>query len=129
MKTNVALWVAAQPAVLSVGALSIGETAGFASDDGATIHLDAVSGTPSAVALDGGTFELGALPENKSWAFAELRLTHGAKVRLPSGGSLRVHDVYLDGVKQTSAVFEAGDAPWLLSGKVVTREGTVFLLR
>ena len=119
----------AQTAVLSVGALSIGETAGFAADDGATIHLDAVSGTPSAVALDGGTFELGALPENKSWAFAELRLTHGAKVCLPSGGSLRVHDVYLDGVKQTSAVFEAGDAPWLLSGKVVTREGTVFLLR
>ena len=119
----------AQPAVLSVGTLSIGETAGFAADDGATIHLDAVSGTPSTVALDGGTFELGTLPENKSWAFAELRLTHGAKVRLPSGGSLRVHDVYLDGVKLQSKVFEAGDAPWLLSGKVVTREGTVFLLR
>ena len=119
----------AQPAVLSVGALSIGETAGFAADDGATIKLDSVSGVPSSVALDGGTFELGALPENKSWAFAELRLTHGAKVRLPSGGSLRVHDVYLDGEKQTSIVFEAGDAPWLLSGKVVTREGTVFLLR
>ena len=50
-------------------------------------------------------------------------------MRLPSGGSLRVHDVYLDGVKQTSTVFEAGDTPWLLSGKVVTREGTVFLLR
>lgn len=119
----------ALPAVLSVGALSIGETAGFAADDGATIKLDSVSGVPSSVTLDGGTFELGALPENKSWAFAELRLTHGAKVRLPSGGSLRVHDVYLDGVKQTSTVFESGDAPWLLSGKVVTREGTVFLLR
>ena len=118
----------AQPAVLSVGTLSIGETAGFAADDGATIHLDAVSGTPSSVALDGGTFELGTLPENKSWAFAELRLTHGAKVRLPSGGSLRVHDVYLDGVKLQSKVFVAGDAPWLLSGKVVTREGTLFLL-
>ena len=119
----------AQPAILSIGALTIGETVGFAADEGATINLDAVSGTPSTVTLDGGTFELGALPENKSWAFAELRLTHGAKVRLPSGGSLRVHDVYLDGVKQTSTVFEAGDAPWLLSGKVVTREGTVFLLR
>ena len=50
-------------------------------------------------------------------------------MRLPSGGSLRVHDVYLDGVKLQSKVFVAGDAPWLLSGKVVTREGTVFLLR
>ena len=69
------------------------------------------------------------MPANKSWAFAELHLKHGAQVRLPSGGSLRVHDVYLDGEKQTSSVFEAGDAPWLLSGKGVTREGTVFILR
>jgi hypothetical protein len=119
----------AQPAVLSGGALSIGETAGFAAGDGATIHLDAVSGTPSTVTLDGGTFELGAVPANKSWAFAELHLKHGAQVRLPSGGSLRVHDVFVDGVKQTTSVFEAGETAWLLAGKVITREGTVFILR
>ena len=69
------------------------------------------------------------MPANKSWAFAELHLKHGAQVRLTSGSSLRVHDVYLDGEKQTTSVFEAGNTAWLLAGKVVTREGTVFILR
>ena len=109
-------------------ALSIGETAGFAADEGATLHLDAVSGTPSAVTLDGGTFELGAVPAEKAWELSELHLKHGAKVRLPADGILRVHDVFIDGVKQTSTVFGPSDAAWVLSGKVITRGGTLFML-
>ena len=118
----------AQPAILSIGALTIGEAVGFAADEGATIHLDSVSGTPSAVTLDGGTFELGAVPTEKAWAFSALYLKHGAKVRLPVGGILRVHDVFIDGVKQSGTVFSPGDAAWVLSGKVITRGGTLFML-
>ena len=119
----------AQPAILSIGALTIGETVGFAADEGATIRLDTVTGEPKRVNLSGGTFELAGLPDRKDWAGAELHLSEGAQLKLPASGVLRVHDVYLDGVRLTDSVFKPESASWMASGTVVTRAGTVFILR
>ena len=119
----------AQSAVLSVGTLTIGETASFEAEEGTAIRLDAVVGEPKQVNLAGGTFELTGLPDRKDWAGAELHLSEGARVKLPANGVLRVHDVYLDGVKQSDTLFAPDNASWVLSGKVVTRAGTILILR
>ena len=120
--------VADRRATLSAGTLTLGAGARLAGDEAATVAPDRIVGADEALSVDGVTLAVSAADETeKILAGTTLHLTGGAKIK--ANRSLRLRDVYVDGVKQTAPLYSATDCAWVAGGRVVLSEGTMLILR
>lgn len=118
-------------ATLRTGTLTLGAGATLAGDAEATVAPDVLAGDLSALRVDGTVLALPAM-EKSTFEKTDVYLTNGAKLRVGATGLLRVHNVYVDGVKQEGGVFRAASVSWLDSasaGGIVTRMGSVVVFR